>query len=161
MTLGQKISTLRKKMGLTQEELAQKLDVSSQAVSKWENDLSIADINCLIKLSDFFNVSLDELLKDKKEETMLVEEKMRKPLEKMVLRVVINSKEGDKVRINLPMPLIKLGLSMGMKMSDVTNNDKLATVDFEQIFKLVEEGVIGKLVEIESSDGDLVEIFVE
>ena len=161
MTLGQKISNLRKKMGMTQEELAQKLNVSSQAVSKWENDLSIADISVLIEMSELFNVSLDNLLKDKQEETSLVKEELRKPLEKMVLRIVVNSAEGDKVRVNLPMPLVKMGLSMGMNFGDVANNENINQIDFEQIFKLVEEGVIGKLVEIESSDGDVVEIYVE
>lgn len=43
-TLGQRIAELRKKEGLTQEELAEKLGVSPQAVSKWENDISCPDI---------------------------------------------------------------------------------------------------------------------
>ena len=58
-TLGTKIAEYRKLKKMTQEELASKLNVSSQAVSKWENDLSIPDLQILIELSDIFNVSLD------------------------------------------------------------------------------------------------------
>ncbi len=66
MTLGEKIANLRKNKKMTQEELAGHLNISGQAISKWENDLSIPDISVLIELSELFNVSLDELLKDKK-----------------------------------------------------------------------------------------------
>lgn len=64
-TLGKKISEVRKLHGMTQEELAVKLNVTSQAVSKWENDLSIPDLPTLIELSDLFHISLDELVKQK------------------------------------------------------------------------------------------------
>ena len=61
-TYGEKITKLRKANNLTQAELGEKLNVSAQAVSKWENDLSEPDIGALKKLSSLFNVSLDELL---------------------------------------------------------------------------------------------------
>ena len=51
-TLGTKISEYRKLKGLTQEQLATQLNVSSQAVSKWENDLSIPDLPILIELAN-------------------------------------------------------------------------------------------------------------
>ena len=52
----------RKKRGLTQEELAEKLDVSSAAVSKWERGISIPDISMVCKMADCFEISVDELL---------------------------------------------------------------------------------------------------
>ena len=55
-TLGNRIALYRKQNNYTQEELASKLNVSSQAVSKWENDLSIPDISLLIDLANLFNV---------------------------------------------------------------------------------------------------------
>lgn len=64
MTLGEKIQQLRKVSGISQEQLAEQLDVSRQSVSKWELNESVPDIKKLILLSDLFSVSIDELLKD-------------------------------------------------------------------------------------------------
>ena len=162
-TLGTKISELRKSKGLTQEQLAIQLNVSSQAVSKWETDLSIPDLPILIELSNIFNVTLDELIKqqERQEIVKVIEPEQRKPINQMMLRIIVNSSDGNKVRVNLPMAIIKVGLEIGMKMPEVNGNVDLKGVDFEQILALVEQGVVGKLVEVESADGDLVEIFVE
>ena len=64
MTLADKIIDLRKKNGWSQEELAEKLDVSRQSVSKWESGQSVPDINRILLLSDLFSVSTDYLLRD-------------------------------------------------------------------------------------------------
>lgn len=62
-----RITELRKKVNLTQAELGEKLNVTPQAVSKWENGLSEPDIETLKKMSEMFNVSLDYLLTGKKD----------------------------------------------------------------------------------------------
>lgn len=67
MNLADKIITLRKKNGWSQEELADKLDVSRQSVSKWEGAQSVPDLNKIIVLSQIFGVSTDYLLKDSDE----------------------------------------------------------------------------------------------
>ena len=64
MSLGEKIREQRKKAGLSQEQLAEKLNVSRQAITKWETDKGIPDIANLIAISDEFGLSLDELVKD-------------------------------------------------------------------------------------------------
>jgi len=61
-TIGKRISYLRKEKGITQEELAVKLDVTPQAVSKWENDISYPDIMLLPKIAEILGVTVDELL---------------------------------------------------------------------------------------------------
>ncbi|WP_347283950.1 helix-turn-helix domain-containing protein [Lactobacillus taiwanensis] len=63
MRLGQKITELRKKNNLSQEALAEKMNVSRQAVSKWESDQSIPDIEKIVNLSELFGVTTDYLLK--------------------------------------------------------------------------------------------------
>lgn len=60
--LGTNIKTLRKQMNLTQEQLAEALNISSQAVSKWETQSSYPDITLLPSIADFFDVSIDFLL---------------------------------------------------------------------------------------------------
>lgn len=67
MILADKIIELRKKNGWSQEDLAEKLDVSRQAISKWESAQSIPDMNKILKMSDLFGVSTDFLLKDEYE----------------------------------------------------------------------------------------------
>ena len=61
-TLGKRISAHRKRLGLTQDQLAERVGVSAQAVSKWENDLSCPDISILPKLASIFGTTTDELL---------------------------------------------------------------------------------------------------
>jgi transcriptional regulator with XRE-family HTH domain len=62
--LPDKIKQLRKKHGLSQEALAEKLDVSRQSISKWESGSSNPDIDYVIKMSNIFGVSTDYLLKE-------------------------------------------------------------------------------------------------
>jgi len=64
MTIGEKIQTLRKQYGMSQEQLADALNISRQAVSKWENNESQPDIENLIEISNMFSVSTDYLIKD-------------------------------------------------------------------------------------------------
>lgn len=64
MTLGEKIQTLRKQNNFNQEQLADKLFISRQAVSKWENNESQPDLENILRISEIFNVSTDYLLKD-------------------------------------------------------------------------------------------------
>ena len=61
-TIGKRISSNRKRLALTQEQLAEKLGVTAQAVSKWENDQSCPDITMLPRLAEIFSISTDELL---------------------------------------------------------------------------------------------------
>lgn len=68
MKLEEKITLLRKRSGWSQEELAFRLDVSRQAVSKWEMGSSIPDLDKIIKMSELFSVTTDYLLKDEQEE---------------------------------------------------------------------------------------------
>lgn len=63
MNISNRIRELRKAKGISQEELAQYLGVSRQAISKWESEQSLPDIDKIISLSNFFEVSTDYLLK--------------------------------------------------------------------------------------------------
>ena len=59
--IGNKIRELRKKHGLTQEQLADNIGVSFQAVSKWENDIALPDITLIPVIANYFGVSTDEV----------------------------------------------------------------------------------------------------
>lgn len=72
MTLAEKILQLRKKRNWSQEELAEKLDLTRQSISKWESGTSIPDLNHIVKLSALFEVSTDYLLKDESDDIVAV-----------------------------------------------------------------------------------------
>ena len=164
MTIGKRIAALRREKNLKQDDLAQMLEVSPQAVSKWENDQTCPDISLLPKLAKILGVSVDELLSGKQElqpVVTLVPEEQRKDIKDMMLRIVVDSHDGDKVRVNLPMALVQLAREMGMEMPQVSGNDALKGIDWAQVMDLVRHGAMGNLVEVESADGDIVRIFVE
>lgn len=61
-SMGEKISSLRKEKGMTQSDLADKMNVTDKAVSKWERDLSCPDVNSIQKLADVLGTTVEELL---------------------------------------------------------------------------------------------------
>ena len=164
MTIGKRIAALRREKNLKQDDLAQMLEVSPQAVSKWENDQTCPDISLLPKLAKTLGVSVDELLSGKQEQqpvVTLVPEDQRKDIKDMMLRIVVDPADGDKVRVNLPMALVQLAMEMGMEMPQVSGNDALKDINWAQVMELVRHGAMGNLIEVESVDGDIVRIFVE
>ena len=62
MTFGKKISELRRASGLSQEQFGEMFGVSRQSVSKWESDQTMPELATIIKIADFFGISVDELL---------------------------------------------------------------------------------------------------
>lgn len=73
MNIGNVILSLRKRKGITQEELAAELGVTAAAVSKWENGYTLPDILMLVALADYFEVTTDELLgRNKKQQKALI-----------------------------------------------------------------------------------------
>lgn len=79
MTLGEKLKEIRKRFGLSQEQLAEIMNVSRQAITKWESDRGIPDITNLQELSKVFGITVDYLLND---ENQLPTLSMRKTLDK-------------------------------------------------------------------------------
>lgn len=66
MTFAEKLKSIRKQSGLSQEQLAEKLGVSRQAVTKWETDAGIPDIENIMAISALFDISIDDLLSNKR-----------------------------------------------------------------------------------------------
>ncbi len=89
MTIGDKLTKLRKEQNLTQEQFAEILQVSRQSVSKWELDISYPDTEKLIRISKLFDCSLDYLLKDE--------------IEKMDVNITsaVEEARNDKIRASI------------------------------------------------------------
>ncbi len=91
MNLGERIYKLRTEKNLSQVDLADLLDVSRQSISKWETDGSVPELDKLVKLSEIFGVSLDELILDKKQSA--------EPEEKEICQERENAQPGKRQRI--------------------------------------------------------------
>lgn len=89
MNLGEKIYELRMEKNMSQGDLADKLDVSRQSVSKWENNTAVPDLDKLIKICDVFEISLDELTGREKRE-----EKTPNSISDIITRLSKNQKLG-------------------------------------------------------------------
>lgn len=155
-TFGTRLGRIRKENNYTQETIANKLNVTAQAVSKWENDITSPDIDTLTKLADIFNISIDELVGRSSNAITTA----KKDINKMILKIIVDSNDKDKVRVNLPMGIVKILVESG-SVTSVVNNKSLNDIDFKQVLSLVEQGIIGEIVSVDTSEGDHVRIIVE
>ena len=114
MEFNNKLYELRKKKGLSQEELANRLNVSRQTVSKWELGDSTPDMEKLVAMSDLFGISLDELVLDKSPEPAPVEQmpvksELYSEIKTDIKEKVLTDKNKKKVRKGLLVTGIVLG----------------------------------------------------
>ena len=135
MTFAEKLRTIRKQAGMSQEKLAEKLGVSRQAITKWETEMGIPDIENIMAISTLFDVSIDELLsqeKDmkKKPEYLFesiseydVAEKKRYDMKfGGAKQVVLSGYDGEKFRVRLASnTLSTLQSDFKVKIDDVRN----------------------------------------
>ena len=104
MEIGKKLKNARIKAGLTQEKAAEKIDVSRQTISNWENEKSYPDIISVIALSDLYSVSLDELLKG--------DQKMTEHLAESTNVVKSNKKLTGAILLNIILMILLIALNM-------------------------------------------------
>lgn len=96
MDLSEKILTLRKAKGLTQEELAEKLNVSRQSVSKWESAQAVPELDKIVAMSAVFDATTDYLLKSSEIEDLSVKTEM---LEKQQEQMLVREQRQKKIRM--------------------------------------------------------------
>ena len=104
MEIGKKLKNARTEAALTQEKAAEKIDVSRQTISNWENEKSYPDIISVIALSDLYSVSLDELLKG--------DQKMAEHLEESTNVVKSNKKLTGAILLNIILMILLIALNM-------------------------------------------------
>lgn len=161
LTLGRRIQALRKEQALTQDVLAEKMGVTPQAVSKWENDQSCPDIMSLPALARILNTTVDALLTGQSAEAAAIPVPAKKP-EEMIVRIAFLAEDGSRFCLNLPFTVFRLGTMYDMISFTVQTNEgehdaehiakTLAGLDFKHIVRLIESGVSGTLVDINLGD---------
>lgn len=135
MTLEEQIKHYRKQAGLSQEKMAEKIGVSRQAITKWENGTGTPDISNLMAMADFFQISVDELLSneknDKKQSDYIYESRTEYDIDckknydiKLggACAVELKAYDGEKIRVALVSNVIKnIQSDYKIKIDDVKN----------------------------------------
>ncbi|MCR1899691.1 helix-turn-helix domain-containing protein [Irregularibacter muris] len=131
MNFSERLRLLRKEKGLSQEKLAELLNVSRQSVSKWESGQSYPEIDKLITLSDLFKITLDDLIKGKKSEDIAgVDDEKEEPLQQIMeekeeeisQQIIQDNDEGIDEYLMLG------GFVIGIAIGLITDNIILGTV---------------------------------
>mgnify|MGYP000158151548 FL=1 len=133
MTFSDKLIALRKKAGWSQEELAERLNVSRQSVSKWESAQSMPDIDKILQLSSLFSVTTDCLLKDTQDDTQPAAAQTPSPLPRVTLAQAedyLTKAQANAPRMALatafcivsPIPLLALGTVSELGLLGLNDN---------------------------------------
>lgn len=156
-TLGERLSAARKRKGLTQDDFAKYLDVTPQAVSKWENNLSCPDIFILPKISEILGVGIEELLtgETKRKETPKLTVTDNSKLKLKIRITPINKKPTN---ITVPVALAKKVARIGNGISGIVGNTSISSAQMEEILQLTEDGVVGEILNVEAEDGTVISI---
>ena len=76
----------------------------------------------------------------------------------MLLRVNVHTVQGDTVKVNLPLALLKIAADAKIQLPKFTGSEALQSLDLYMLLDLVEKGVVGEIVKVETSEGDIVEV---
>lgn len=159
LTLGRRIQTLRKEHSLTQDSLAERMGVTPQAVSKWENDLSCPDILSLPQLARELHTTVDALLTGEAPSTAPAAPV--KPAEELIVRISIHPDDDARVCLNLPYTVFSLAACYDMLTFTFTAaggdidaeklSQEMAQVDFRGLAALIARGARGVLVNVQDT----------
>ena len=147
--IGEHIAYYRKKAGMTQEQLSEKMGVTAQAVSKWENGLTCPDLDSVARLSEILAVSVEQLIHgDTAVPTVSVVETPLVGRRVLCIQVRTKTPETFNVTVRFPVELILKAFEMGCLESLV--GDEAPFV--EQAIEMIRQGAIGSLVDVETEE---------
>lgn len=159
MNIGNNIAALRKEKSITQEELANILGVSAQAVSKWENNSSCPDVALLTDIADYFGVTVDALLRAQGDEITSEQPQVNTSSQTQNnfnknVSIKIVQQNGKTNNIKIPFKFAKIGMNIG----NIFGLDKEIA---DKIGALIDGENIGELVDIFTENGEHITITLE
>ncbi len=160
MKIGSNIAALRKEKGITQEELANALGVSAQAVSKWENNSSCPDISLLTVIADYFGVTVDALLRSGAEEITRADSPSTDSNVaaahggKRNVRIKVTQPNGKETNVKVPFGVVKMGLRVG-------NVFGLQRDAADKIGALLDDPAAADILSVDGENGEHVTISIE
>ncbi len=145
--IGQHIAYYRKKTGMTQEQLAEKMEVTAQAVSKWENGLTCPDLDSVAKLADFLGVTVEQLIRgDAAVPAVQVVETPQVGRRVLCIQVQAKASVAANVTVRFPVELIFKAYEAGNLDSLVGDEAPLV----EQVMEMIRQGTVGSLVDVDT-----------
>lgn len=163
-SLGAVVTELRGRRGWTQEELAQRLGVSAQAVSKWETGQSMPDVALLLPLAQALGCTVDELLTGSAASLRLQGAEPTTgelvPEEQRARNVVVRVEHpaSKPVTVRLPIGLLRFGVKLWSSFPALAT---IPDADKEVLLDHIERGLIGEVVRVEPADGSVVTVTLE
>lgn len=157
-TLGRNIAYLRKIKGITQENLAEKLQVSAQAVSKWENNISCPDIMLLKPMATLLGVTVDQLLSDEIQQNLQSTQVIDK-----ILRIDFIDSQ-DNISLSIPLEKIdELSKKEKIRNKPFLNSESalLKKINFAWLKEYIASGNCGTFLQMKSEDGTEIKISIE
>lgn len=159
-TIGENIAAFRKEKKLTQEELAEKMSVTPQAVSKWECDSSYPDVIVMQQLAQILGVTVNDILNGKQELPTFLQAELE-TIDKRILYIEVTT--GDTViKTRFPVSMIRTLLENGLLAkilgfaNDYDDDDVDDKTELDNTLRLirsfVEEGVVGPIMQIDNDD---------
>ena len=149
-TIGQNIAYFRKQKNMTQEELAEKMSVTAQAVSKWECDTSYPDITVIQTLSRVLSVSVTELL-DGIQTPAQIKDAPQEIIDRRVVRIEVQAKE-TKITTRFPVSAMKKAMENGTLESLVGDGYE----EVANILGMIDAGMTGHLVDVNTPAAQVV-----
>ena len=165
MNLGKTITEKRKQLSMTQEDLAARLGVSPQAVSKWENNLSCPDITLLPDIAGIFGITVDELLGVSKAEIAdepapceavpepePVFEEAEFSGKKATKLLITREYCGKTTTVKFPLSIVRFGLNLSGIFGGLTGQQASA------VDNAIRTGLVGEILSVDGENGEKVTI---
>lgn len=149
-TIGQNIAYFRKQKKMTQEELAEKISVTAQAVSKWECDTSYPDITVIQALSKILGVSVTELLEGIQAPAE-IKDAPREMIDRRIVRIEVQVDE-TKIVTRFPVPAVKKAMENGTLENLVGAS---AYSEVVSILEMIDSGMTGRLVDVNTPNAQV------
>ena len=146
-TIGQNIAYFRKLKKMTQEDLAERMSVTAQAVSKWECDTSYPDITAIQTLSKILDVTPTELI-DGIQHSAEIKDAPQEIIERRIVCIEVQVGE-TKIVTRFPVPVIKKAMENGT-LKSLVGEDTYSQV--ASILEMIDTGVTGRLVDVHSPE---------
>lgn len=129
MNVEERLKFYRVRSGMSQDQVAEEINVSRQTISKWENGKSSPDVDSIVRLADLYNISLDELLRsDKESETQETLEETKHDSSQLYIILAI-------VSIVAPLGfLLAIGLSISAKKKGLKESRKISKICYVSLF---------------------------